>query len=372
MAIFNVVGETLMAPDEFLNKTLSGEITNIATVQKTILNLHGSVNEAVPISDDFDKDRNFTPIGIGKPLGIEIACIYGGKYDRFFWGAKDAVVVSGVKNAQTFQATPRAINLQAKNVEQNAYLDFSAVKDGTPTVFYTPAMDTDSMQVSLEIMFDNFGEELFGSISSLLSASAGIPVFMPAAGYLLGASQIVKIASKLGEAIFSGEPNLSGTISIQLKSPLMPPTEPSEYVIYNDRDSNEFLNLKVALIKRPGATPLLRLVDHDGKVYKGPAPYIIVLLDGAERQGLSNFSQTIASASLLKKFYGSEDKSGQITTVLQDAMQLYNDSTYRTKAEKIKKQLGALKEDSEEFKSLKALYDAYLKNIQNDSLKLPQ
>jgi hypothetical protein len=164
---------------------------------------------------------------------------------------------------------------------------------------------------------------------------------------------------------------LSGTIEVQLKSPLMPPTEPSEYVIYNETDSSEFSNLKVAMIKRPGKTPLLRLVDDENRIYQGPAPYLIALLDGTERQDLSNFSQTIASASLLKKFYGSEDKTGQITTVLQDAMQLYNDSNYRTKAEKIRKQLAGVDKNTEKYESLITLYDAYLKNIQNESLKIP-
>jgi hypothetical protein len=370
MAVFSVIGETLFTPEDLVSKTLAGEIKEIAAVQKSSLGSHKRDLGFAGTVDNGSADRKFTPIGIGKPLSVEIACVYSGKYDRFLWGKKDAMVVSGVRNAQTFQATSRAINLQVSDVKQNSYLEFTALEDGTPIVFYTPAMDADSMLVSFEIMFDNFDESLFGSLSSLLSASAGIPVFMPAAGYLLGASQLVKIGSSLGDVLFSGEPNLKGTISIQLKSPLIPPTEPSEYVIYNDNDRMEFANLKVAMVNLPGRTPMLRLVDDSNKEYSGPAPYIIVLLDGAERQGLSNFAQTIASASLLKKFYGSEDKTGQITTVLQDAMQLYNDSTYRNKAEKLKQQLGSLKEESEEYKSLKSLYDAYVKNIQNDSLKL--
>ncbi|MCX2454352.1 hypothetical protein OQX61_23985 [Pedobacter sp. PLR] len=377
MATFHVIGETLMKPDEILNKSISGDLINLTKNIKTLSKaLQPSIAVGAAIGAEPTEDGIptgvFEEIGIGKPLGIEIACVYAGKYKSFLGGRKDAVVVSGVRSTLTFQGTSRAVNIRSKNVDKNSYLNFTAFEDGTPIVYYSPAMDAESMVVSFEIMFDNFDTELLDTISGLLDSAVGIPVFMPAAAYLMGGSKLLKIGSNLGDAIFSGEPDLKGTIPIQFSSPLLSPTEPREYVIYNETDRDEFDNLKVGVIK-DGGIQKIRLIDKDSEEeYKGEAPYIIVYLNGRLRPDLASFAPTLATASLLKKFYGSDDKTGEYTEILQDAMQLYNDSKYRLKADKIKTDMQRFDKESPEYKKFKSLYEAYAANIQTDNFKLPK
>lgn len=376
MATFHVVGNTLLEPEEALTKSLSGELAELSKQNGIITELksrNGGGGEAPRgLVAATAADTSFSPIGVGKPLSIEIATVYAGEYKKFLGGKKDVVVVSGIRSTQTFQSASRAINIKANNVDERSFLKFEAFEDGTPIVYYTPAIDSESMVVSFEIMFDNFDNELFSTISGLLSSAAGIPVFMPAAPYLLAGSQLLNIGSRLGDSIFSGSPNLKGTIPIQFKSPILPPTEPREYVLFNEKDKAEFDNLKVAVVDIGGIAQV-RLVHKDsGNSYEGKAPYMIVLLDGQKRDDLNSFAPTLASAAILKKFYGSEDKTGEFAGVLKDAMLLYNDSNYRFKGEKIKKQLDKLDKTSEEYKNLKTLYDAYAANIQTDTLKLPE
>jgi hypothetical protein len=371
MAAFYVVGNSLLDPDDLLGKNLT---RNFET--RSDENDWRVASAVSTVDDDKVKARGsgpaFKPIGIGKPLSVEIAAVYTGEYKKFLGGRKDVVVVSGVKSTQTFQSTSRAINLKSENVDEKSFLGFAAFEDGTPIVYYTPAMNADSMLVSFEIMFDNFDTKLFETISGLLNSAAGVPVFLPAAPYLLGGSQLVNIGSKLGDALFSGHPNLAATIPIQFRSPLIPPTEPREYVLYNDRDKAQFSDLKVELVD-VGGVKQVRLVNKaDNKPYSGHAPYIIILLDGQKREDLASFQPTIASAAILKKFYGAEDKTGEITGVLIDAMKLYNDADHRSKGERIRKQLEKTVKGSEEYESLKALYEAYATNIQTDIFKLPE
>ncbi|MDI9882751.1 hypothetical protein [Flectobacillus longus] len=375
MATFNVIGTSLISPDELFAKKFSGELSSLRSIE----NLNDSernmefmdVSIAVNTLESLQHElrSNFQEIGIGKPLSIEIATVYTGEYKKFLGGRKDAVVVSGVKNSQTFQGTSRAVNIKSEKVNENDYLEFSAFEDGTKTVFYSPAMDAESTVVSFELMFDNFDNSLFETISGLLSSAAGIPVFLPAAPYLLGGSQLVNIGSKLGDSLFSGRPHLSGTIPIEFDSPIIPPTEPREFIIYNEKDKDEFAELQVALFKNQ--SPQLRLINKNtNEEYKGRAPYMIVILNGAVRRDLEAFSPTIASATLLKKFYGSSGNTGDATNTLLEAMQLYNDFTYKMKADKLKKQLDPLSPDSEEYKKLKVLYNAYAANIQSENFKL--
>lgn len=380
MATFQVIGQSLVSPEDVFNKKFSGELIptlnfdELKSLQNSITLFDNSellLNEIpdarMALLQEFTP--NFKEIGIGKPLSIEISTVYTGKYKKFLGGRKDVIVVSGVKNSQTFAGTSRAINMIANNVDENAFLNFNSFDDGTPIVYYSPAMDADNSVVTFEIMFDNFDKGLFETIAGLLNTAAGIPVFLPAAPFLLGGSQLIKIGADLGDALFSGDPNLSGSIPIVFDSPIIPPTEPKEFVIYNDKDKGEFSNLEVKLFD---TIPQLRLVNkNDKSEYKGPAPYIIVILNGNQRQDLEKFTPTIASASLLKKFYGG-DKTGELTGVLQDAMQLYNDLQYKTKGEKLKKQIDSLPSDSEQVKKLKNLYEAYSANIKSDDFKLPK
>lgn len=367
MATLSVIGNTLVDTEELQAKRITGEL-NMPGGQVLRIN-----NETISQNDltAIQLERNFTPIGIGKPMSIEIATVYIGEYKKFLGGRKDVILVSGVKSSQTFKATSRAINMKADKVEENAYLEFNALEEGTNIVYYTPGMDADNLTASFELMFDNFDTQIFETLSGLFTSAAGIPVFLPAAPYLLGGSQLVNIGSKLGDALFSGRPNLSSSMEVKFDSPIIRPTEPREFIICNNNDLDEFKNLKVALSGTPG-NKKLRLVDkQSGAVYKGKAPYLIILLDGRKRQDLEGFAPTLATASLLKKFYGPEDKTGEVTGALQDAMKLYNDSVYNRKGKRLKEQLEQYDRDSEEYKKLKSLYEAYSANIQTDTFKLP-
>lgn len=356
MATLSIIGNSLLDNQELITAQLSGNHNSVIT-------------ETAEELDEIQQARNFTAIGIGKPLSVEIATVYVGDYKKFLGGKKDVILVSGVKNSQTFQATSRAVNMKLEKVEEHAFLEFSALEDGTNIVYYTPAMDAESMDVSFELMFDNFDTQIFEVLSGLFSAAAGIPVFMPAAPYLMGGSQLINIGSKLGDAIFSGKPRLEETIAVKFNSPILPATEPREFVIYDDKDAAEFKNLKAKVVDSSGG-PKLRLVKPDGSVYKGDAPYMIVLLDGRKRPDLESFTPTLASAAMLKKFYGPENKTADVTGALQDAMKLYNDFTYKTKGEKLKHQMQNLAPESEAYKKLKDLYDAYAQNIQTEEFKL--
>jgi hypothetical protein len=109
----------------------------------------------------------------------------------------------------------------------------------------------------------------------------------------------------------------------------------------------------------------LTLTDGDtGAEYRGKAPYIIVDLDGRERQILDQFTPKIASAAVLERFYN-VDTGSQVVETLNSAMGLLNDVTYLQKAKRI--QLPA--PGTAEYDAAKKLYDAYVANIRDEALK---
>src|ERR1700761_9185362 len=95
----------------------------------------------------------FTPIGIGKPLSVEIVTMYVGNHmSTFLDNDKNVLLVSGVKAIQTFNAVARAMNYTKQNVKNFEYPAFSGFQDGTSIVYYTQALDTETILITFEFI----------------------------------------------------------------------------------------------------------------------------------------------------------------------------------------------------------------------------
>ncbi len=135
-------------------------------------------------------------------------------------------------------------------------------------------------------------------------------------------------------------------------------------VFYEDDDIDKSL-FEVKLIK-----DRLQLVNKQtGHPYRGDSPYVILEVDGRDRSHeLGAFSRTHASAALLERFYGIKN-SAQLFNTLGDAMQLYNDYSFYTKAIKLKHEItsgleiGTISKGDEQYQRLKQQFCAHANNI---------
>lgn len=311
----------------------------------------------------------YKEIGIGKPLSAEIMCLYSGDFIHGFLAGKkrDLLCTSGVRSTATFDATSRAMNLLRPKVKEREYLEFSAVQPGTPFIYYTKAVDADSLLLTVELDGDSFNDTLFSTISDLLSKAAGLPLFMPAAGYLLAGSQLAKIVAEGGNALFESSPFLSANMTIRFATAGLPTSIARSMMVCRDEHVGEFEGYTTEVL----GNNQMRLVKNK-KPYQGKAPYIIINIDGGEKPDLEKFSPTLATNAILNRFYGSDNKIAETSNILMEALTLYNDLSYRTKAEGLKKKLDSLgaNKDSEEYKRIESLLKAYKANIQNELLQV--
>ena len=317
---------------------------------------------------------DFEPIGIGKPIGIEILTVYTGDAPStaIFGGKPDLLVTSAVKSVQTFDAAPRAINQIVQKINDNAYIVPSAVKEGAPIVYYSSSLVNTTTLCTFELVAETFQKKIFERISGLFSVAAGLPIFAPASAYLLAGSFLIKILADIGKALVESNPFLSADMNLKFDTPGFEASIARRAYLYNERDRGEFANY-IAVVKNidSGGKQMAVLVHKDsGKEYKGNAPYIIVNIDGRERPELKDFTSKLASAALLERFYGTTDVAGKVVEAIDSAMKLYNDFTFQKKAEEIKKTLKSYSIDSDMYKKAKELFDAYNKNISNDLFKI--
>ena len=107
-----------------------------------------------------------------------------------------------------------------------------------------------------------------------------------------------------------------------------------------------------------------------GSLYAGPLPYVSITLDGAERPELKDFAPTKASSELLDRFYHVSDTQQQSTDILLEAVKLYNDFSFRKRADDQLAKLNAIQDkNSADYLKAKQDYDALVDNIGNGLLK---
>jgi hypothetical protein len=341
MAIYRVLGTSVLTKEQFHVK--AAEVAEQAALMEA-------------------NTAGFMPIGINKPLTIQIRHVYTGQFPKqgFLSGNKDMLVVSAMKDVAIFNAATRAVNFLRKGVGASSNFDTpQATEQGTPLVWYSPAVTAPSTILTFEIVFDEFPDELLKKVAGAISGLAGIPIFLPANGYLLAASTVVKLAAGLGQALFDGKPVFAATETIDFDTPGAPIAEAEFRVICGPAlDAADFKFV-----------PKRGLVGAGDKVYDGPEPYIVISLDGRKREDLSTFAATMASSALLEKFYNVKDGSETAIDTVVEAMKLLNDSKFRSQVDAVDRKLTGIDLDSDEGKALKEKRAALAANILNDVLK---
>ncbi|NJL76430.1 MAG: hypothetical protein HC892_16840 [Saprospiraceae bacterium] len=246
MALLFNIGNILADQGEIAEKTHLGDfnhfLNQLAKGENSQIDFRAGTLHASELLDNSNLDLpQFTQPKIGGPLSVEILSVYTGEAPhKFFGGKKDLLVVSGVKSMLTHGAAPRAINQLVEKVDDFQYLQPGAFTQGSPIVFYTPAIDITTTFCSFELIADTFNKEVFETIARLFTSAAGLPIFAPANGYLLVGSSLLKMTGKLGSALFETSPFLREDIAFRFDTPDLPIAKAKQLVICNEKIRKNF------------------------------------------------------------------------------------------------------------------------------------
>lgn len=306
------------------------------------------------------------PVGLGRPASIIIRHVYTGRFPRdSFWHGKtrkDMLLTSAIRDPYTtFNMAPRAINLTKRRLAARTdIIGPDAPEDGTPLVYYSPAVTSQSLTVTFDLAFDDFPDELVGKIAQAVSAAGSIPVFGPYSGVLIGAGTAIKLISSLANALTDSTPDFSATERLDFDMPDAPIPAAGHYVLCTPSfdHSNYRFELNKGLVSKAGGTP-----------YNGDEPYLVFLLDGGKKESFEKFSPTAASAALLSRFLSQKEGSEVLADTVIDAVKLYNDMRFRTEADRLQAQIAQLPAASGERVRLEERRKALVANILSDVLK---
>ncbi|MDO8873190.1 MAG: hypothetical protein Q7V05_10740 [Methanoregula sp.] len=362
--LYYTPGDAIVTKSEFFEKIHEGELSRFAATGKKM-----DLSKAISFSTGeltTDNAVPFQPIGIGKPLTIMIRQIYTGKYPKSLFGSsKSMLTTSAVKSITSFEEKPRALNFMMENVSSNNVIERpAAVSQGTPFVFYSPALVENSLTMDLSIVFDTFPQPVFDQVGSAFQAAAGIPVFLPYTTYMLGLSGIVKLAGVVGESVFDGKPAFSTSDGLNFFLPGSIPV-PSGFALITDKNVD---SLDPEFREKYHVDKYGQVVDKSGIKYKGDIPFIVISLDGSTQKELESFIPTAATAAMLSRFYGIKDGQQQNLDNLINAVKIFNDFKYRTQVDALDTEIEKCTVPAQK-EEMKKKRDALAKNIITDLLK---
>jgi hypothetical protein len=315
-------------------------------------------------ADGTGEFKNFEPLDFGKALNVVLRRIYTGRYPEkhVFSNKKPMLVSSAVRDISTTSAGARALNVLKHAVSpQSVFSGPDAAEEGTNLIYYSPAMASPFLTVSLTMIFEEFDQELFDRASKLFGNLAGVPIFMPALGYLLGASTLLKLAGNAGSQMLNGYPALNENLQLDFAFGGGAVPKSGYWVL-----SSQALDLR-----KYSFDPDKGLIQiSNSAVYDGPDPVIVISIDGREVSGLANFAPLLASTTLLSQFFNQKDGSEVAMDSIFEAAKLLNDLSYRKKAEEVQMKLSTLAADSPDRKKLSGEMQAFNGNISEARLRL--
>lgn len=367
MGIYRIVGDRLLNDKEYLQET----IRNIPKpdglgMSEFSLTLDHVINSlapphAEPSLLEPSSATGFAPIGIGKPLTIQIRHIYTGKFpEAGMFKDKDVAIFSSLKDYSEFAAATRALNYLQKDTDAHSHIHtFDATIQGTPIIAYYPSVLSNSLSLTLEIAVDDFPEDVVKVLSESISGAAKIPLLLPYAGYLFAADSVIRIAGSIGNRLFDthAEFSISESINFDL------PGSPSATADFR------------LLCRSDGLAADYRYVDGQGLIsrtsghsYTGDQPYVVISLNGAVQEDLVDFAASAASAGVLKRFFDISEEGQSSIKDLMEGLMLLSDWRFREKAVKLDDAIAALPDGAERTKLMQKR-DAIIANINNKALK---
>lgn len=379
MGVLYSIGNALVDPLELQEKAALGTLVDFAVAssegREAAIELSTGPVSTAEIAEAAGDPLGFEPIGLDKPLAVEIVAAYTGDapgrswFDRIVGRSKpDLLITSAAKSPHTFGAAPRAINQVVEDIDDKKSYRPSALSDGSPIIYYSPAMVDATTFVGVEMVVDSFSGGVFDQLSKLLAAAAGLPVFAPGATYLLAGSVASRIGKKLAEALTETGPFLKADEDIRFDSGGFP-VELARFMLFAaDADLPELKAYSPEVVDQSGNVRVVLAHRQSGDPYDGDVPFVIATVDGRERPEYKDFKATHASAAMLEQFYGKNALTGAVSA-LTEAMTLYNDLKFRRAAERMRAERDALPEGSSEREAADTRVKAYLENIRTEELR---
>lgn len=374
MGMFYAYGGALIDEDEIQAKTEAGHFAHFARESRknpdsaTIEFSTGRMLAGqVPGGSAAGPQRTtFEPIGVGRPLTIEIRHIYTGRFPKtnLFNRNADMIVTSAIKSSPVLAEAATAVNFLRKQVTpRTGFSTPHADELGTPVVFYSPSLTQKNSNLTIKFAFDDFPGDELDAISQALSTAAGLPLFAAAGLQIHSVAAIARWLGRLGESVFDSHAAFRSTQSLTFCRPGSTiPVANFALMMQDDEDERRILKnheIRDGILVNPSS----------GSPYDGDVPYVVISLDGRRNDELKDFAAKSTAAMMLGEVYADANRNSSKLEDLEQAVGLYHDYRIRRRADRIATQLADEPAGTAEFERLAREHSALIANIASPLLK---
>ncbi|MGI9474045.1 MAG: hypothetical protein ACR2NZ_21070 [Rubripirellula sp.] len=375
MGMFYAYGGALIDEDEIQAKTEAGHfarfgqrrsvdpnnaVIDFSTGRMTADDVRGAMVSPVATTTPFE------PIGLCRPLTIEIRHVYTGRFPRtnLFNRSSDMVLTSAIKSSPVLHEAATAMNFLRRDVgPRTGFSTPHADELGTPVVFYSPSLTQRNSSLTIKFGFDEFPAEDFDQVANALSAASGIPLFATAALHLQGASIVTRLLGRLGEKFFDERPAFRSTQSITFSRPGSS-IPVANFALMMQDDEAERRILKTHVIREG------QLVHAEtDQPYDGDVPYVVISLDGRRNDELKQFVATSAASLMLDGLMADGNQRPKRAAELEEAVHVYHDYRLRRRADQLLQQLADETPGTADHDRIASVHAALLANITTPALQ---
>jgi hypothetical protein len=231
--------------------------------------------------------QDYEPVGIGKPLCVEILHVAFGDV-RDLRGKAEVLVSSWAKLGGTGSPGPRVINVMRTGVDEFEHLSsFGAAEYGNPLSYYAPSYKGERLRLSIELLeIDKLRPEGVRTLGNALGKLARLAVFAPQLAYMTLAPDVLKLGRKLYNLLNRNDQVLLEHLDLAFDEPDLKVLTSGRFVIIhsNQRASTILRDFRLSsgseLVTETGT-----LAEETGM----KSPYVVIRINAEEKPEYRDF-----------------------------------------------------------------------------------
>ncbi|TNB67189.1 hypothetical protein FHJ30_20655 [Arthrobacter sp. BB-1] len=330
-------------------------------------------------------------VGLGRPLGIKIVSMYPGGpvwHEEHFGRDIDpkyigsVLVTSSVRSVDSREDSPLAMHYLFQKRPAGKDLDARPTISGSDVIYYTPGLIDDGLKVEVRMSFDSRDELKLSKLTDAAGQIASLPIFAAipkakgAAAIIMVAADAVKFAANLFDRWLDATPDWIASETLRIHMSGFTAAQSSFLLFFGDEAPAKVEGIGGSIIgpefryrdeqyvvdTRKG---ILRYAEknHRGEYEQvlSDEPYVLAVLDGAERSKLKDWTAAAVTAANYQRFINSQNNDGSEDLV--GILTAYNDFVMAREVLHLNQSLQELPEAEREGSDEIRRRDGALRNI---------
>ena len=252
-----------------------------------------SVNGKLSIpSDSHPLDSRYEPVGVGKPLCVEILHWAFGDIEDW-WGKSEILSASWSKLGRGAKPGPRLVHFIRKDINKFDHIDqLGAAQYGHRLVFYTPAYDGRQLRLTLQyVELDKAVKKNINAIGSALINLGSLPVFAAQLPFLLALPSGLELGRKIYNLFNRNDKILAESLDFRLDGGDFYRLTSGRYVVVGGSHLPHVFTEKYKLAAQgPQKNRLVTTQDNTPAEMSGMvSPYVVLRVNGEKVSDYEGF-----------------------------------------------------------------------------------